>query len=161
MGTDVTTKVPLNVESTPVIVTSRPMERPWSTEVVKVATVVVFVLDEIAIGLPEWVNEVVAPPATSNWYTMFEGSVPHFTRYPVTSSTPGVAHVNSLVRDQPVPASCVGVGIVVVEGSEIFNDPLPVASEYACVCSTPNTPASTYEDPPPPPPYAAPPRPPQ
>ena len=82
-------------------------------------------------------NEVVEPPATSNWYTMFEGSVPHFTRYPVTSLTPGVAHVNSLVRDQPVPASWVGEGMVVVEGSEIRIDPFPTALVEPRVWTTP------------------------
>ena len=90
---------------------------------------------------------------------MFEGSVPHFTRYPVTSSTPGVAHVNSLVRDHPVPASCVGVGIVVVEGSEIRMDPFPRVEPRVCI--TPYIPAAVNEEPPPPPAYVVPPPPPQ
>jgi hypothetical protein len=42
-----------------------------------------------------------------------------------------------------VPANEVDVGIVAACGNETFNDPLAVASEYACVCTTPNTPAST------------------
>ena len=85
-------------------------------EVVNVATVAVIDLEVIAIGVPEWVNEVVAPPEISNWFTMLAISVPHFTRYPVMSLTPGVAHVNSLVRDQPVPTNCEGAGTVADKG---------------------------------------------
>ena len=32
------------------------------------------------------------------------------------SLTPGVAHVNSLVRDQPVPTNCEGAGTVADKG---------------------------------------------
>jgi hypothetical protein len=38
------------------------------------------------------------------------------TNSSVMSLTPGVAHVNSLVRDQPVPTNCEGAGTVLDRG---------------------------------------------